>query len=238
MLNFYLQHVSKKEKMKAVCLLSGGIDSATAAAIAKREGYELNCLSFNYGQIATKEIESAKKIVEALDAKEHRVVDISFLKELYGPGATALLDEHIPMPEKFEQSIIVPFRNGILLAIAAGYAATVGAEVIFYGAQGDDAQFYPDCRQEFVSVIARAISLGTESKLAVRNPLADKTKAEVIKLAVELGVPLELTWSCYLNREIHCGGCESCRNRRRAFDEAGVKDPTIYAKSPEAKPSA
>ena len=211
-------------------MLSGGPDSATAAAVAKREGYELYCISFNYGQIATKEIKSAQKIAEVLSTKEHHVIDISFLKELYGPDVTALLDERMPMPEKFEQSVIVPFRNGILLSIAAGYAATIGAEVIFYGAQGDDARFYPDCKQDFVSAISRAISLGTESKLTVKNPLADKTKAEVIKLAVELGVPLELTWSCYLNREVHCGRCESCRSRRRAFEEAGIKDPTIYAK--------
>lgn len=216
--------------MKAVCLLSGGPDSATAAAVAKREGYELYCLSFNYGQIATKEIESAKKIARALGVKEHRIVDISFLRELYGPGVTALLDKRMPMPEKFDQSIIVPFRNGILLAIAAGYATAVGAEVIFYGAQGDDARFYPDCRREFVSAISRAISSGTESKLAVRNPLGDRTKAEVLKLADELGVPLELAWSCYLNGELHCGRCESCRNRKRAFAEAGIKDPASYAK--------
>lgn len=216
--------------MRAVCLLSGGPDSATVAAVAKHEGYELFCISFNYGQIAIKEIESAKKIAKALGAKEHRVVDISFLRELYGPGVTALIDERMRMPEKFEQSVIVPFRNGILLAIAAGYAVAVRAGVIFYGAQGDDARFYPDCRQEFVSAISRAISSGTESELAVKNPLEGKTKAEVIKLAVELGVPLELTWSCYLNREVHCGRCESCRSRRRAFEKAGIKDPTIYAK--------
>jgi len=218
--------------MKAVCLVSGGPDSATAAAVAKREGYELYCLSFNYGQIASKELESAKRIAEALGAWEHRVVDISFLKKLYGRGVTALLDERIPMPEKFDPSVIVPFRNGILLAIAAGYAATIGAEAIFYGAQADDARFYPDCRQDFVSAIARAISLGTESKLTVRNPLAGKTKAEVIKLAAELRVPLELTWSCYLNGKLHCGRCESCRNRKLAFEGAGVKDPTVYAKPP------
>lgn len=216
--------------MKAVCLLSGGPDSATAAAVAKREGHELYCLSFNYGQIATKEIESAEKIAEALSANEHRVVDISFLREIYGPGVTALIDENMQMPEKFEQTVIVPFRNGILLAIAAGYAAAVGAEVIFYGAQGDDAQFYPDCRQEFISAISRAISSGTESKLAVRNPLGSKTKAEVMRMAAELGVPLESTWSCYLNGELHCGRCESCKNRRRAFKEAGIRDPTSYAK--------
>ena len=222
--------------MKAVCLLSGGPDSATAAAVAKREGHELYCLSFNYGQIATKEIKSAKKIARALGAKEHRIIDISSLNELYGSGVAALLDERMPMPEKFEPSLVVPFRNGILLSIATGYAVAVGAEVIFYGAQGDDARFYPDCRKEFVSAVARAISLGTESKLTVRNPLADKTKAEVVKLAAELGVPLELTWSCYLNRELHCGRCESCRNRRRAFREAGTKDPTMYAEPHEVRP--
>jgi 7-cyano-7-deazaguanine synthase len=215
--------------MKAVCLVSGGPDSAVAAAIAKKEGYELYCLSFNYGQIASKELESAKKITKALGAKEHRVVDISFLKDLYGSGVTALLDEGIPMPERFEQSVIVPFRNGIFLSIAAGYAAAIGADAIFYGAQGDDARFYPDCRQEFVSAISKAISSGTESKLSVRNPLADKTKADVIKLAVKFKVPLELTWSCYLNLKVHCGRCESCRNRKRAFEEAGIKDPTKYA---------
>jgi len=215
--------------MKAVCLVSGGPDSAVAAAIAKHEGYELYCLTFNYGQIATKELESAKKIAKALGAKKHRIVDITFLKDLYGPGVTALLDENMPMPKGFEQSVIVPFRNGILLSIAAGYAMAIGADVIFYGAQGDDAKFYPDCRQGFVSAISRAISSGTESKLTVRNPLGDKTKAEVIKLAVKFGVPLKLTWSCYLNLKTHCGRCESCRNRRRAFEEADVKDPTTYA---------
>ncbi len=215
--------------MKAVCLLSGGLDSAVAAAIAKREGYELYCLSFNYGQIATKEIESAKKIAKALNVKEHRVVDISFLKDIYGQGVTALLDKNMPMPERFEQSVVVPFRNGIFLSIAAGYAAAIGADVIFYGAQKDDAKFYPDCRQDFVSAISQAISSGTETKLTVRDPLGDKTKAEVIKLGVELGVPLELTWSCYLDGELHCGRCESCRNRKCAFEEAGIKDPTIYS---------
>ena len=216
--------------MKAVCLVSGGPDSAVAAAMAKKGGYDLYFLSFDYGQIATRELESAKKIVKALGAKEHRVVDISFLKDLYGSGVTALLDEDIQMPERFEQSVIVPFRNGILLSIAAGYAATIGADAIFYGAQGDDARFYPDCGQEFVSAISQAISSGTESKLTVRNPLGDKTKAVVVKLAVELGVPLELTWSCYLNLKAHCGRCESCRNRKLAFKEARVKDPTTYIK--------
>jgi 7-cyano-7-deazaguanine synthase len=215
--------------MKAVCLLSGGPDSAVAAALAKREGYELYCLSFNYGQLATRELESAKKIARALGAREHRVVDISFLKDLYGPGVTALIDSSMRMPEKFDTSIIVPFRNGVMLAIAAAYASSLGAEAIFYGPQLDDAKFYPDCREEFVRAISKAISLGTESKLQVKSPLTGMTKAEVLKLAVKLGVPLELTWSCYREGEIHCGKCESCRNRKKAFQAAGIEDPTQYA---------
>jgi 7-cyano-7-deazaguanine synthase len=220
----------KMNIMKAVCLFSGGPDSATAAAVAKSEGYELYCLTFDYGQIAKREVESAKKIAKALGAKEHRIVDISFMRELYGPGVTALIDEKMRMPERFERSIIVPFRNGVMLAIAAAHASSIGADAIFYGAQGDDARFYPDCRKDFASAISRAISLGTGSKLEVKNPLADRTKADVLRMAVELGVPLELTWSCYLNGKLHCGRCESCKNRKRAFKAAGIKDPTEYAK--------
>lgn len=217
-------------RMKAICLISGGVDSATAAAIAKSKGYEIYCLSFDYGQIAKRELESAKKIAEALGAKEHRIVDISFMKKLYGPGVTVLIDERMPMPENFEPSVIVPFRNGIMLAIAGGYASSIGADTIFYGPQGDDALNYPDCRKDFVSAMSKAISLGTDSKLEVKNPLANKSKAEVIKLAVKLSVPVELTWSCYLNGELQCGRCESCKNRRNAFKAAGIKDPTKYAK--------
>ena len=132
--------------MKAICLMSGGVDSATSAAIAKSQGYDLYLLSFDYGQLAQREIECARKLAKALGAKEHRVVDITFLKDLYGPGITVLLDRKMAMPGKFEPEVIVPFRNGIMLAIAAGYADSVKADAIFYGPQGDDAPFFPDCR--------------------------------------------------------------------------------------------
>jgi 7-cyano-7-deazaguanine synthase len=213
---------------KAVCLLSGGPDSAAAAAVARRESYDVYCLSFDYGQIASKEIESAKKVAKAIGVKKHKIIDISFLKDLYGPGVTALTDRKMSMPEKFEPSVIVPFRNGILLAIAAGYAASIGAEAIFYGPQQGDAGFYPDCRQEFVDAMSQAIKRGTDLKIEVKNPLGKKPKSEVLKLAIRLGVPLELTWSCYLNGKFHCGQCESCKNRIRAFKDAGIKDPTRY----------
>lgn len=214
---------------KAVCLLSGGPDSAVAAAAAKREGYEVYCLSFDYGQIASKEIRSAKLVAKKLGTKEHKIVDLSVLKDLYGSGVTALTDEKMKMPEKFEPSVIVPFRNGILISIAAGYAAAIGADAIYYGAQKDDAPFYPDCRPEFVEAISEAISRGTDSKIVVKNPLANMKKFEVIMLATKLKVPLELTWSCYLNGNVHCGRCESCKNRKKAFKAAKVKDPTKYA---------
>jgi len=217
--------------MKAVCLISGGLDSAVAAALARREGYELYCISFNYGQRAKVELKSAKKIARFLEAREHRIVDLSDLKGLYGRGVTALTDERMKMPESFEPSIVVPFRNGVMLAIAAGYAAAVGAETIFYGAQKDDAAFYPDCAHDFVKAMTSAIQAGTGKKIEVKNPLKDMAKADVVKLGMQLGVPLEDTWSCYLGRKLHCGRCESCRNRKKAFESAGIRDPTKYARA-------
>ncbi len=214
---------------KAVCLLSGGPDSATVAAIAKKEGYEVHCLSFDYGQIASKELDSARKVSRLIGVK-NKGIDITFLKDIYGPGVTALTDKKMKMPGKFEPSVIVPFRNGILLSIATGYAASIGAEAIFYGPQLGDAPFYPDCRDEFVKAMSNAIKLGTDLNIAVRNPIGKKSKAEVFKLAARLGVPLEQTWSCYLNGKYQCGKCESCRNRINAFKKADIDDRTRYQK--------
>jgi len=215
--------------MKAVCLLSGGPDSAVAAAIARNEGYEIYCLAFDYGQRGRRELESAKKIARFLGAREHMIVDMSSLKRIYGRGVTALTDEGMRMPERFERSVIVPLRNGIMLAVAAGYASAIGADAIFYGAQGDDARFYPDCRNEFATAMEAAIRAGTGEDIKVRNPLVRMKKSDVIRLGVKLGLPLEDTWSCYLGGRLHCGRCESCRNRKRAFREAGVRDPTKYS---------
>ncbi|MEM2874678.1 MAG: 7-cyano-7-deazaguanine synthase QueC [Candidatus Hadarchaeales archaeon] len=214
--------------MKAICLLSGGPDSAVAAALARREGYEIYCLSFDYGQRARRELESARKIARSLGAREHRIVDLSSMKEILGRGVTPLVDGRMGMPEKFEKSLIVPFRNGIMLAVAAGHAVAIGASAVFYGAQGDDAAFYPDCRDSFARAMEKAIGEGTGEKIKVVNPLVRMKKSQVIRLADELGVPLEETWSCYLDGRLHCGRCESCRNRKRAFEEAGIRDPTKY----------
>lgn len=213
---------------RAVCLLSGGPDSATAAAVAKKEGYVIYCLTFDYGQLASKEIKSAKRMARALGAKEHKVVDISFLKELYGQRGGALVNNKVQMPKRFAPTLIVPFRNGIMLSIAVAYAWRVGARKIFYGPQLDDTRFYPDCRREFAAAMSKAIRLGTERDIEVRNPLAGLPKFKVLRMATELGIPLELTWSCYSSGRYHCGSCESCNNRKEAFKKAEIPDPTKY----------
>jgi 7-cyano-7-deazaguanine synthase len=212
---------------KAIVILSGGPDSSTVAYWAKREGYEVHALTFDYGQRASRaEIDSAKRISERLGIPL-KVVDLSALKGVYA-GATALCDEGMPMPSSFEPSLIVPFRNGVMLSIAVAYAASIGADVVLYGAQGSDAPFYPDCRREFFKAFERAARLGTGADIRIEAPFHGMRKSEVIKLGAELGVPYGLTWSCYSGGERHCGKCESCLNRKRAFEEAGLEDPVAY----------
>jgi 7-cyano-7-deazaguanine synthase len=213
-------------KEKCVVVLSGGTDSATVVYWAKKQGYDLSALTFKYGQIATKETDCAQKIAAKLGAPI-KVIDLSTLKEVFGE-VTALCNPDIPMTSNFSQPIIVPFRNAIFLSVAVSYAASIGANKIFYGAQGSDEPFYPDCRREFYKAFETAACLGTGTEIAIEAPFSGKPKSETIRMGAELGVPFELTWSCYLNGVEHCGKCESCVNRKRAFSEAGVSDPTEY----------
>ena len=212
---------------KCVVLLSGGPDSATVAYWAKRRGYEVNAMACKYGQIATKEVESAGLIAAKLGATI-KVIDLSSLKEIFA-GVTSLVDDKIPMTSNFSQPIIVPFRNAIFLSAAVAYAIAVGASRIYYGAQGSDAAFYPDCRREFYESFQNTARLGTAKEIHIEAPFTEISKASLLKLGVELGVPYALTWSCYFNGSRHCGRCESCINRKRAFKEAGLLDPTEYA---------
>ncbi|MBS7633083.1 7-cyano-7-deazaguanine synthase QueC, partial [Candidatus Bathyarchaeota archaeon] len=179
-----------------------------------------------YGQIASKETMYARMIAEKLgiNVKE---VDISALENIFR-GVTALCDRNIPIPSKFEPSIIVPFRNGVFLSIAVAYAVSIGAEYVFYGAHASDSPSYPDCREEFIKAFERAARLGCGKKITILAPFQNLKKHETIKLGTKLGVPYDLTWSCYLDGEKHCGKCESCINRKNAFMEAGVIDPTDY----------
>lgn len=214
--------------VKAVVIMSGGPDSSTVAYWAKNNGYEAHGITFKYGQTASKETTYAKVIAEKLgmNVKE---VDISTLEDIFR-GVTALCDRNISIPPRFEPTIIVPFRNGIFLSIAVAYAVSIGAEYVFYGAHASDSPFYPDCREEFVKAFGRAAKLGTEERLTILAPFQELKKHEIIELGTRLGVPYELTWSCYLDGEKHCGKCESCTNRKTAFKEADVEDPTEYGR--------
>jgi len=209
-----------------VAVLSGGLDSSTVAYWAKNEGYDVYGLTYKYGQIAQREVEQAKILADRLEIPL-KTIDLSSLKEIF-TGVTSLCDENIEMTPTFSQPIIVPFRNAIFLSIAVAYAISIGATKIFYGAQGSDEQNYPDCRKGFYKSFETTARLGTDKEIIIEAPFNNISKSAIIKLGTELGVPYHLTWSCYLNESKHCGTCESCINRKNAFKEARLRDPTEY----------
>jgi 7-cyano-7-deazaguanine synthase len=211
---------------KAVIVLSGGPDSATVAYWAKQQGYQIHPITFKYGQIAVKETEAAQKIAASLGSST-KIIDLSALKDIFS-GSTSLVNRDIPLTLEFSAPIIVPFRNAIFLSTAVAYAVTIGADKIFYGAQGSDEPFYPDCRREFYEAFEKAARLGTCEEITIKAPFSINTKSELITEGAKLGVPFVLTWSCYLDGKIHCGKCESCANRKKAFKDAGIIDPTLY----------
>jgi 7-cyano-7-deazaguanine synthase len=217
-----------KQTEKCVVILSGGPDSSTVAYWAKKQGYDLYAITYKYGQIATKEVEHAAKIAKTLGIPI-KSIDLSSLKEIF-TGVTSLCNESIPMTSSFSRPIIVPFRNAIFLSIATAFAVSIGATKIFYGAQGSDEPFYPDCRKEFYKSFEKAARLGTGQEITIEAPFGNIPKSAIIKLGSELGVPFNLTWSCYFNGTKHCGKCESCVNRKKAFKEAAIPDPTEYIK--------
>jgi len=214
------------ENNKCIVVLSGGPDSAVVAFWAKKQGYNVHCLTFKYGQIAEKEVKHATMIAERLGVPI-KIIDMSCLKEIF-VGVTALCDRNIEMTSTFTKPIVVPFRNAIFLSVAVAYAVTIRAKKIFYGAQASDASFYPDCREEFYKSLERTACLGTEMKIQIEAPFSNIPKSELIKIGKTLSVPFQLTWSCYLDKEKHCGKCESCVNRKNAFNEAEIVDPTEY----------
>ena len=214
------------ENKKCIVVLSGGPDSAVVAYWAKSQGFSVSCLSFKYGQIAEKETNQARLIAEKLEAPI-KVIDMSSLRDIF-MGVTSLCDRNIALTSEFTAPIVVPFRNAIFLSIAVSYAAAVGAEQIFYGAHASDAANYPDCRKEFYESLEKTAKLGTEMNIKIKAPFSHIPKSELLKIGTSLGVPFELTWSCYLDKEKHCGKCESCVNRKKAFHEAKIPDPTKY----------
>ena len=219
---------------RAVILLSGGLDSATAAAVAKDRGFELYALTFDYGQRHRREIEAAKAVGRALGVKDHVV--ISF--DLRTWGGSALTDD-IEVPTDRDASQMsaeipptyVPARNTIFLSFALAYAETIGAEVIFIGANQIDYSGYPDCREEYLRAFETMANLATKAgvegtiKFRIEAPLISMTKAEIVKLGAALGLDYGLTWSCYMGGEKRCGRCDSCKLRAAAFEVAGLQDP-------------
>jgi len=222
---------------KAVVLLSGGLDSATVLAVARKEGYQSLALSFDYGQRHLVELEAAARVAKAGGAAEHRILSLP-IGEL---GGSALTDDAIDVPEasQFEDNGIpvtyVPARNTVFLSMALAMAEIYGARNIFIGANAVDYSGYPDCRPEFISAFENLANLATREGVEgegfrIRAPLIDLTKADIIKTGVKLGVDYSLTISCYnpSTDGLACGVCDSCRLRADGFNLAGVEDPTIY----------
>ena len=223
---------------RAVVLLSGGLDSTTALAVARSEGFELYALSVDYGQRHRVELERAAAVAKAMGVVEHRTVTLD-LRQIGGSALTA--DIAVPKdrsPDDMGHGVpvtYVPARNTILLGVALGFAEVVGAFDIFIGANVLDYSGYPDCRPEFLSAFESLANLATKAgveggRFRVHSPLLKMTKAEIIREGVTLGVDYAMTLSCYDPdpRGRACGTCDSCQLRRKGFAEAGVPDPTTY----------
>ena len=223
--------VQKSEKI-AVCILSGGMDSTLATYLAKNSGYEIIGVHFNYGQRTEhKELECFRNICIGLDVQEKYEVNIPFFTQI---GASALTDTSIDVPiSGIEDGVpitYVPFRNGIFLSIASAIAEKHNAQAIVIGVVEEDSSGYPDCTEDFIAKIGNAINEGTKksTKIEILTPLVHLTKKEIVQKSLEIGVPLEHTWSCYKEERVACGVCDSCRLRLRGFLLAGVVDAIPY----------
>jgi len=224
---------------KAVVLSSGGLDSTTAMAIARYEGFEIYSLSFSYGQRHVFELEAAQKVADALGVTEHLVINIDLNKI----GGSSLTDDIDVPKERDEQAMTreipvtyVPARNTIFLSFALAWAEVLESSDIFIGVNAVDYSGYPDCRPEYIEAFERMANLATKAgvegitKIRIRTPLIHLTKAQIIQKGMELGVDYAFTNSCYdpSPQGMACGECDSCFLRKKGFKEAGVEDPTKY----------
>ena len=219
---------------RAVVLLSGGLDSATALAVARSQGHDCYALSVDYGQRHSSELAAARAVARHLGAVEHRVVHL----DMGQFGGSALTDTTLAVPTEPAPGIpvtYVPARNTVMLSLALGWAEVLEADAIYIGVNAVDYSGYPDCRPEFIEAFARLANLATKRgveghAMAIEAPLIDLSKAEIIRLGSRLGVDYSLTVSCYqADAEGRaCGVCDSCRFRRQGFAEAGIADSTRY----------
>ncbi len=229
------------DKRKGIVLSSGGVDSTTAMAIAKAEGYDIYSLSFRYGQRHSLELDAAQRVAWAFGAKEHLVIDI----DLASIGGSALTDD-IEVPKARSEHDMqkeipvtyVPARNTIFLSYALAWAEVLEASDIFIGVNAIDYSGYPDCRPEYIESFERMANLATKAgvegitRVKIHTPLIKMTKAQIIQKGVELGVDYSMTHSCYDPSADGkaCGQCDSCLLRKKGFEEAGVLDPTEYTR--------
>jgi 7-cyano-7-deazaguanine synthase len=226
--------------VKAICLLSGGLDSSTCLAFAKREGFELYALSFDYGQRHRIELESAKRVAEAIGVVAHRTA--KFDLRMFG-GSALTSDTEVPKGRSAQEMsreipiTYVPARNTIFLSFALAWAEVIEASDIFIGVNALDYSGYPDCRPEFLHAFERMANMATKAavegrmQLKIHAPLMEKSKADIVRLATELDLDLSLTHSCYDPDETDrpCGDCDSCQLRAKGFAEAGLRDPIFLA---------
>lgn len=216
--------------MRALVLLSGGVDSATALYLTKEETDDVYSLNMIYTQSYDSEAEASKKLAAAAHVKEHLTVYLPFFKDVE--------TRYHPTPSLETSSAYVPARNIVFYGVAAAYAETIGADEIVFGSNADDARELPDARPEFIQLMNELISTGTRfgregSEVRIVNPLIDHDKTEVLKLALKLKVPLELTWSCYEDLSVPCGKCRGCRTRQKAFEAVGMPDPLSASSQPK-----
>jgi len=222
---------------KAVTILSGGLDSSGVASYWKNKNFQIYPITFDYGQRAREEIVRAQEITQVLGSTSHKIIDISFMRDLYG-STNVLTDPSKSMPSNFQSNIIVPIRNAVFLTISTAYAFSLGAEIVAYGAHLTD-QPYPDCRPEFTRKLSEVLNLGDIDAIkAGEHPPVEMwspaiqglSKSQMLEISYKLlGSEVFRTWSCYVDGEKQCGRCESCNNRKAAFARAGIKDLTEYA---------
>jgi len=211
----------------AIVLLSGGIDSATALYMTQRNVNEIYTMTLVYAETFDREAEAAKKLATTARVKEHITVLLPFYKDL---------EKRYHLPPSIQiSSAYIPARNIVFYGIAAAYAETLGADKIIFGSNADDSLELPDATSDFIQLMNRLIRIGTREgkergSIEILNPLLTYTKTEVLKLALKLNVPLELTWSCHQDGEMPCGKCRGCRMRLKAFEEIGTRDPLDYAR--------
>lgn len=217
--------------MKLVLIYSGGLDSTVLLYHLRAEGHTVYTLSVNYGQRHRCELSHAEEICRQINVT-HKVADLSSIQPLLAGSSLTSPEIEVAEGHYTEDSMkstVVPNRNMILLAMATGYALSIGAERVAYAAHSGDHAIYPDCRNEFADAMAEAIRLCDWKTAELIRPFVDWTKADIVRRGAELDVPFEKTWSCYKGKSVHCGRCGTCIERREAFDLANLEDLTHYA---------